>query len=110
MKRQRVGVIGLGPIGNLHADTYKAMPGAELVGVCDIVRERADAAGARLGVRAFYSAPEMLDAAGPDMVSVATGGHEYGSDHHEPTVQALEAGVHVLCENVGHIRIVVRPC
>jgi len=27
---------------------------------------------------------------------VATGGHEYGSDHFEPTMQALEAGVAVL--------------
>jgi len=95
---QRVGVIGLGPIGNRHADVYKELSGAELVGVCDIIRERADAASARLGVRAFYSAPEMLDALAPDMVSVATGGEEYGSDHHEPTMQALEAGVHVLCE------------
>ena len=32
------------------------------------------------------------------MVSVATGGEEYGSDHYEPTMQALEAGLHVLGE------------
>ena len=29
---------------------------------------------------------------------VATGGEEYGSDHHLPTIQALEAGCHVLGE------------
>jgi predicted dehydrogenase len=29
---------------------------------------------------------------------VATGGYEYGSDHYLPTIQALEAGCHVLCE------------
>jgi predicted dehydrogenase len=29
---------------------------------------------------------------------VATGGYEYGSDHYLPTMQALEAGCHVLCE------------
>jgi len=93
-----VGVVGMGPIGNRHADIYREMPGAELVGVCDIVRERADAAGERLGVPAFYSAPELLDTVRPDMVSVATGGVEYGSDHYEPTMQSLAAGVHVLCE------------
>jgi predicted dehydrogenase len=95
---QRVAVIGLGPIGNLHADLYKEMDGAELVCVCDIDRARADASAARLGVKAYYSVGEMVDDAEIDMASVATGGVEYGSDHYEPTVQALEAGLHVLCE------------
>ena len=98
MERQRVGVIGLGPIGNRHADSYRETDGAELVCVCDIDRERADAAAARLGVPAFYSVPEMLAGAELTMVSVATGGEEYGSDHHLPTMQALDAGLHVLCE------------
>jgi predicted dehydrogenase len=40
----------------------------------------------------------MLDAMSPDICSVATGGFEYGSEHYEPTMQALEAGCHVLCE------------
>ena len=95
---QRVGVIGLGSIGNRHADIYQEMEGAELVGVCDIDRERADASAGRLGVPAYYSVPELLAGAGPDMVSVATGGYEYSSDHYQPTMEALEAGAHVLCE------------
>jgi predicted dehydrogenase len=94
----RVCVIGMGPIGNRHADIYKADELAELVGVCDIDGERADAAGKRLSVPAFYDAPQMLAALKPDLCSVATGGYEYGSDHYEPTIQALEAGCHVLCE------------
>jgi predicted dehydrogenase len=94
----RVCVIGMGPIGNRHADIYKADGMAELVGVCDVVRDRANAAGRRLGVPAFHSAAKMLAALKPDLCSVATGGYEYGSDHYEPTMQALEAGCHVLCE------------
>lgn len=94
----RVCVIGMGPIGNRHADIYRADPLAELVGVCDIRRDRADAAAARLGVPAFYDAQQMLDTLQPDLCSVATGGYEYGSEHYEPTMQALEAGCHVLCE------------
>jgi predicted dehydrogenase len=77
---------------------YKADPLAELVGICDKIKERADAASARLGVPAFYSVREMLVALQPDACSVATGGYEYGSDHYEPTMQALEAGCHVLGE------------
>lgn len=94
----RVCVIGLGPIGNRHADMYKSDPLARLVGVCDIIQDRADKAAARLGVPAFYDAPEMLTKLRPDVVSVATGGYEYGSDHYEPTMQALDAGCHVLVE------------
>jgi predicted dehydrogenase len=95
---QRVGVIGLGPIGNRHADMYRLSPLAELIGVCDIIKERADAAAERLGVPGFYETQEMLRVLGPDICSVATGGYEYGSDHYLPTMQALEAGCHVLCE------------
>jgi len=94
----RVAVIGMGPIGNRHARIYKEDPLAELVGVCDIRRDRADAAGKQLGVPQFYDAQEMLDKLKPDVVSVTTGGYEYGSDHYKPTIQALDAGCHVLCE------------
>ena len=95
---QRVGVIGLGPIGNRHAAIYAEMDTAELAGVCDVDRERADAAAARLGVPAFYSVRQLLDGAELDMASVATGGQEYGSDHYHPTVEALKGGLHVLVE------------
>jgi len=98
MQEQRVGVIGLGPIGNKHADIYREMQGAELVAVCDTDRERAEAAAARLGVPPFYSVKEMLASVELSMVSVTTGGEEYGGDHFEPTMQAFGAGLHVLGE------------
>jgi len=94
----RVCVIGLGNIGNLHADIYKADPLAELVGVCDKLPERAERAGRRLGVPYFTDVKAMLAALQPDVCSIATGGFEYASDHYEPTMQALEAGCHVLGE------------
>ncbi len=40
----------------------------------------------------------MLKALSPEVVSVATAGYENGSDHYEPTLQALEFGCHVLGE------------
>jgi len=95
-------VIGQGHIGLLHAKIYKersVKPGdCDLVAVCDRVKERADE-GARLyGVRSYLSAPEMLAKEKPDIVSVATGGFEYSSDHYEPTMQALRAGCSFLGE------------
>ncbi len=91
-------VVGLGPIGNLHADLYKRDEMVELAGVCDILPDRAEKASRRLGVPWYTDAPEMLRAAKPLIVSVATGGYEYASDHAKPALQALEAGCHVLCE------------
>jgi len=94
----RVAVIGLGHIGNLHSRLYQADEMAELVAVCDRIPAKAEAAGSHYGVPAFTNAQEMLNAINPSVVSVATGGFEYSSDHYEPTMQALAHGCHVLCE------------
>ena len=94
----RVCVIGLGPIGNLHSRIYSEDELVQLVGVCDINPERAEAAGKKFGVPHYLDAPKMLAELKPDLVSVATGGYEYSSDHYLPTIQALEAGCHVLTE------------
>ena len=94
----RVCVIGMGPIGNRHARIYRQDPLAELVGVCDIVAERKKTAVATHLVPGFADAATMLAALKPDVVSITTGGEEYGSDHFEPTMIALEHGCHVLGE------------
>jgi len=88
----------MGPIGNIHATMYKEDPLAELVGVCDWDKARADASAAKFGTRAFYDVQQMLETLQPDICSVTTGGKEYGSEHYLPTIQALEFGCHVLGE------------
>lgn len=96
--RLRVCVIGMGPIGNIHAWAYSDCPDAELVGVCDIIEERAVAAGKKFNVPYYLDAEKMLKELKPDLCSVSTGGIEYSSDHYKPTMQALQAGCHVLGE------------
>jgi predicted dehydrogenase len=94
----RVCVIGQGPIGNLHTRIYQTDPLAQLVGVCDLIRQRREAGEAEFHVPGFSDAQTMLSELKPDLVSVATGGFEYSSDHFEPVMQSLESGAHVLCE------------
>ena len=95
---QRTCVVGMGHIGHRHAQAYTESDKAQLVAVCDRVPELAKAAGEKFGVPYFTSAEEMFAQMKPDITSVTTGGYEYSSDHYEPTIQALEAGSHVLGE------------
>ena len=94
----KTAVIGMGAIGNIHSTMYKEDELANFVAVCDWNKERADAGAAKFGVKAYYDVQTMLEAERPDVVSVSTGGHEYGSEHHLPTIQALEFGCNVLGE------------
>lgn len=95
----KVGVVGVGNIGSIHARVYHEHPGAELVAVCDIDKAKADAMAAKYGCKPFYSVADML-ASGIhlDACSVATKGHENGGEHFAPTMELLEAGVPVLGE------------
>lgn len=94
----KVAIIGLGGIGNTHAPIYQASDKAELVAVCDIIKEKADAAAEKYGVPAFYSIDDLLKNVDIDSVSITTAGVENGGDHYEPTMQCLDAGLNVLGE------------
>ena len=55
MAALRVAIVGMGGIGNNHARCYTKDELSEVVAVCDIIKERADAAAAKYGCPAFYS-------------------------------------------------------
>ena len=94
----RVGLVGMRGIGNIHAQAHAADDLSDLVAVCDVVEERADAAAEKYGVPAYYSLRDMLHNEDLDVVDVTTGGYENGSWHFDPAMEALEAGKHVLVE------------
>jgi predicted dehydrogenase len=95
----KIGVVGVGNIGSIHAGVYKDNPKVELVAVCDIIKDKADAAAKKFGSRAFTSVKEMLDSGiHLDACSVCTRGEENGSEHYQPTIELLNAGIPVLGE------------
>ncbi|OGG51854.1 MAG: oxidoreductase [Candidatus Handelsmanbacteria bacterium RIFCSPLOWO2_12_FULL_64_10] len=94
-----VAIVGVGNIGNRHAQVYEKRQDARIVAVCDILREKADRAAERYKCRAFYSVKELASSGlRIDAVSVCTAGKENGGDHHQPTMELLEAGLPVLGE------------
>ncbi len=108
----RVGLVGMRGIGNTHAQAHTQDPLSNLVAVCDVVEERADAAAEKYGVPAYYSLTDMLRNEDLDIVDVTTGGYENGSWHFDPAMEAMEAGKHVLVEkpisnDVGEARQMV---
>jgi predicted dehydrogenase len=49
----KVGIVGMGGIGNLHAACHKDDELSDLQAVCDVVKERADAAAEKFGVKPY---------------------------------------------------------
>ncbi|MDQ0900449.1 MULTISPECIES: Gfo/Idh/MocA family protein [unclassified Paenibacillus] len=95
----KVGVVGIGNIGTIHAKVYKEHAKTELVAVCDIIKEKADAAAVKYGCRAFYSVQDMLSSGiHLDACSMATKGEENGGEHYQPTMELLAANIPVLGE------------
>jgi myo-inositol 2-dehydrogenase/D-chiro-inositol 1-dehydrogenase len=92
----RVGVVGCGPIGALHADAVRSCPAARLVSLCDVDLGPARALAGRLGseIACRGRFEEMLAEDRVDVVTVATPDHL----HVDVVLAAVAAGCHVFCE------------
>jgi predicted dehydrogenase len=88
----RVGVVGVGALGQHHARVYAELPEAVLAGVFDADAARAAEIAAKHGGRVFESVSAL--AAEVDAVSVAVP----TVDHHAVARPLLAAGKHVLLE------------
>jgi UDP-N-acetylglucosamine 3-dehydrogenase len=95
MEKLRVGVIGCGSIAqHRHLPEYQSNKNVEIVAVCDINEERAQAVAEKYGVKAYTNYEELLESGSVDAVSVCTPNYL----HAPISIAALNAGLHVLCE------------
>ncbi len=98
MQALNIGIIGCGGIANnKHMPALKRLPNVRMVAFCDIIEERAQKAKKDFGTehsQVYTDYRELLKDASIDVVHVCTPNRS----HSFITVDALEAGKHVMCE------------
>ena len=95
MKTVKLGLIGAGGISQAHCRTMASIEGAEIIAASDLVQANLDRATENWGIsKTFNDYNEMLEMDELDAVLVCTPTGVHGA----PTVAALKAGKHVLCE------------
>jgi predicted dehydrogenase len=88
----RVGVIGVGSLGQWHAKVYAALESVQFVGIYDENHERGCAVAAQYGTRAFANLQDLLPLIQAASVVVPT------VSHFRVASQLLQRGIHVLVE------------
>ena len=89
----KVGIIGAGYIGTVHAKNLMLDGRVQIVGVADVVANKAEELARLVGGRTFPSAEALLDA-GVEAVYVCTP----NTLHTEAVLAALKCNVHVFSE------------
>lgn len=94
-KPLRVGVLGCGMISADHFTAWQRAQGAQVVAVCDPVRERAQARADQFGIAQVYDDPQAMMASGRlEAVDIIT-----PRETHAGMVRlAARHGLHALCE------------
>ncbi|WP_409343239.1 Gfo/Idh/MocA family protein [Paenibacillus sp. MBLB4367] len=93
-RKVRFAVVGCGGIAQSHFTGIERAPEAELAAVCDMNGRRAEEFGAAYGVNAYTDYRQLLADPTIDVVCLCTP----SGMHAEQTVQAAEAGKHIVCE------------
>ena len=88
------GMIGLGWIAGTHLELLARLGGIKVTGVCDTNQARAAEVAESTGATSYGSWQDLLDKGKPDVLWVCTP----PGAHRDPTLGALERGVHVYLE------------
>jgi len=92
----RVAVVECGRIAKVHVDALRQVGNAELVGVCDFDRWRAEALAESVpGAKVYADWQALLETEHPQVAHILT----LPTAHAELAIQAMKAGCHVLAQN-----------
>ena len=94
MNNYKVGIVGLGKVARLHADALKEIENVAFTAACSRSLSKAESFAAEYGATPFDNITSMIMESELDLVIICTP----HPNHVEPTVEALEAGAHVLVE------------
>ena len=102
-KKLRIAIIGAGGISfNAHGNAYLNIENVEVVGVCDIIRERAEKLAKKLGVKfVCEDYRELFELENLDAVDICTPNYL----HSIIAVEALNRGLHVFCEKPDAVSV-----
>lgn len=91
----KVGLIGCGFMGGMHAACYKEIEGAQLVAVADVRAEKAEDMAKKFGVSEIYSTgKELIEKADVDIIDICLPTFL----HTEHAELAMKKGAHVFIE------------
>lgn len=90
----KFGIIGAGMIGQFHGKAIEAMDGGELHSVFDLRADAAEQLAKQFEAKPFSDIDQFL---ADDELQVVTVGTPSGA-HLDPSLAALRAGKHVICE------------
>lgn len=102
-KKLRIAIVGAGGIANYaHGNGYLNMDNVEIIGVCDIIRERAESLAEKLGAKfVCEDYKELFELEGLDAIDICTPNYL----HSIIAVDALNKGFHVFCEKPDAINV-----
>jgi predicted dehydrogenase len=92
MQKVRVGVVGVGSLGQHHARNYATNPKCELVGVADIDPKTADRVARQYKTRAYTDYRQLFGKVDALSIAVPT------IHHHAVAMECLQQGIHLLVE------------
>ena len=92
MEKIRTAVVGVGYLGQFHAEKYAQLINADLVAVVDIDTDKATTVAEKVGTRPFTDYRDIVDRVDAVSIVVPT------QAHYEVAKSFLEKGVHVLLE------------
>ncbi len=90
----RVAVVGAGYFARFHHEAWARLPGVELAGICDLDTAKAAAAAEAVGTEAHTDLTAMLNAAGADLLDIATP----PETHLALVTEAARRGLAVICQ------------